>query len=98
MTTVTGITKDGFEYTFDKEALDDMRFVDTLAVVVDPGSSEFEQIAASSELITMMLGKEQKKKLYAHIGRKHANGRVPVAELKEELEEIMSGAGDTGKN
>lgn len=94
----TGITSTGFKFEFDETRLDDMRFVDVLAVVLGEEASEFDKIAGVSQLITMLLGKEMKKALYEHIGAAH-DGRVPRADLEAALEEIMAAAGeDAEKN
>lgn len=93
-----GTTESGFAFSFDEAVLDDMRFVDVLAEIVDPDSTEIDTITATSKLSTMLLGKEQKKKLYEHIGSKH-KGRVPVAKLSAEIFEIIRQAGkDAEKN
>lgn len=84
-----GTTTSGFSYEFDEARLDDMRFVDVMAVVVDETAKEFDQIVAVSRLITMLLGPELKEQLYAHIGKAH-DGRVPIKVLKQHLEEIMT--------
>lgn len=84
-----GTTSSGFAYSFDEAALDDMRFVDVLAVVVDDASSPLDKLSGASKLLSMLLGEEQKKALYEHIGKDY-NGRVPRAELEKALEEIMS--------
>lgn len=93
---IKGTTSTGFEYEYDEQRLDDMRFVDVLAVVVDPEAPRFDKIAGASQLLTMLLGQEMKKALYAHIGKNH-EGRVPRAELEAALEEIMQ-AKDAEKN
>ena len=91
-------TSTGFVCELDEERLDDMRFVDVLAVVVDPKARPFDKITGVSTLLTMLLGPEVKKALYDHIGSFHG-GRVPRAELEKALEEIMNGAGeDAEKN
>lgn len=93
-----GVTSTGFAYEFDEARLDDMRFVDALAVVLDPEAPEFDKISGASRLVSMLLGPDLKKKLYAHIGAAH-EGRVPRAELEKALMEIMSGSGkDAEKN
>lgn len=95
---IKGTTSGGFAYEFDETRLDDMRFVDVLAVVVDPAAPPFDKIAGCSQLLTMLLGPEMKKALYDHIGKAH-DGRVPRAELEKALEEIMAGSGkDAEKN
>ena len=93
-----GTTSTGFVYEYDEARLDDMRFVDVLAVVVDPEAPQFDKIAGASRLIEMLLGREMKAALYEHSGKAH-EGRVPRAELEAALEEIMAGAGkDAEKN
>lgn len=95
---IRGTTSTGFQYEFDETRLDDMRFVDVLAVVVDPEAPQFEKIAGASRLLTMLLGEDMKKALYMHIGKNH-DGRVPRADLEAALEEIMQGqAKDAEKN
>ena len=93
---IKGITSTGFSYEYDENRLDDMRFVDVLAVVVNPEAPRFEKIAGASKLLTMLLGADTKKALYEHIGNDH-EGRVPRAELEQALSEIMQ-AKDAEKN
>lgn len=92
-----GVTSTGFEYEYDETRLDDMRFVDVLAVVCDPEAPEFEKIAGTSRLIEMLLGAEMKAALYKHIGKDYG-GRVPRADLEKALEEIMQNKKDDLKN
>lgn len=89
---IKGKTSTGFEYEYDETRLDDMRFVDVLAVVVDPDAPPFDKIAGASKLLTMLLGEDLKKQLYDHIGKEH-DDRVPRAELEQALEEIMQARG-----
>lgn len=90
-----GVTSTGFEYEYDETRLDDMRFVDVLAVVLDEEAPEFDKLSGVSKLLTLMLGAEMKKALYEHIGKTH-DGRVPRADLEAALSEIMRG--DAEKN
>ena len=95
---VKGTTSDGFEFEYDEARLDDMRFVDVLAVVVDEEASLFDKVRGASRLLTMLLGEELKNRLYEHIGS-HNDGRVPRAQMEAALEEIMAAAGkDAEKN
>lgn len=95
---VKGTTSTGFEFEYDPRRLDDMRFVDVLAVAIDPDRDHFDTISALSKLTDMLLGKELKERLYAHIGASN-DGRVPQLELQQALTEIMSAAGkDAEKN
>ena len=93
----TGTTSSGFHYEFDEVRADDMRFVDLIVTSMDDTAGEFDKIAAASKLIEMLLGKEQKKALFEHIG-KSFDGRVPFAEVNKALNEIMQGGGDAVKN
>lgn len=91
-----GTTRTGFAYELDETAADDMRLVDALAVCMSDESDSFETISAASRAAELLLGKQQKKALYDHIGKSHG-GRVPSAELMTELEDVMSGS-DAEKN
>lgn len=93
----TGTTSSGFPFRFDESRADDMRFVDLIVLVSDEEASEFDRLAASSRMIEMLLGKEQKAALFDHIGKDYG-GRVPFAEVNKALTEIMQGGGDTLKN
>ena len=94
---IKGTTSTGFEYEYDETRLDDMRFVDVLAVVVDPEAPAFKKISGASRLIEMLLGPDMKKALYEHIGQNYG-GRVPRADLEKALEEIMQDKQDDSKN
>lgn len=87
-----GILSNGFAYEFDETVADDMEFLDTLAAVMADDSTNQERLIAASKLGDMLLGEEQKKRLYAHIREQH--GRVPVAVFQGLLGELMSGSGD----
>lgn len=90
-----GTTSTGFEFEYDEARLDDMRFVDVLAVVVDSNASTFEKVRGAGVLIEMLLGRELKAALYEHIGKNY-DGRVPRADLEKALEEIMQAPGSKG--
>ncbi len=93
-----GTTSTGFAFEYDETRLDDMRFVDVLAKVVDPEATLLEKVSGTSRLVSMLLGEDIKAALYAHIGAAH-EGRVPRAELETALGEIMAAAGkDAEKN
>lgn len=91
-----GTTSTGFTFEFDETRLDDMRFVDVLAVVVNPEAPQFDKISGASRLITMLLGQTQKEALYDHIGKNYEGGRVPREDLEKALEEIMAASGESG--
>ncbi len=92
-----GTTSNGFHFEFDEARADDMRFVELIVTGMDEGANEFDRLAAVSKLVEMLLGKEQKKALFEHIGKSY-DGRVPFAEVNKALTEIMQGGGDTLKN
>lgn len=92
-----GTTSNGFNFEFDEARADDMRFVDLIVTSMDEDANEFDKLSAVSKLIEMLLGKEQKKALFEHIGKNY-DGRVPFAEVNQALTEIMQGGGDAVKN
>ena len=85
-----GKLANGFEYSIDETTLDDMRFLDALAEA-DEGNP-----LAASKVCVMLLGKEQRDKLYKVISPE--GGRVPIADAFECIKEIMEDFGDEGKN
>lgn len=92
-----GTTSTGFAFTFDERNADDMRMIELIAISDDDSASEFQKLAASSKILEMLLGKDQKAALYDHIGQFH-DGRVPVADLMNALKEIMTAGGEPIKN
>lgn len=88
---ITGKTSSGFEFEYDSLRLDDVRYVDVLAVAIDEKESDLERIKATSRLTKMLLGEELKERLYDFIAERNA-GRVPAAELNTHLAEIMDAA------
>lgn len=93
----TGTTSTGFAFKFDERNADDMRMVELIALGDDDTASEFQKLAASSKILEMLLGKEQKAALYEHIGKSN-DGRVPLADLMKAMAEIMNAGGDSLKN
>ena len=93
----TGTTSTGFAFKFDERNADDMRMVELIALGDDETASEFQKLAASSKVLEMLLGKEQKAALYDHIGKSN-DGRVPLADLLKAMAEIMNAGGDSLKN
>lgn len=86
----TGKLANGFEYEVDEKAFDDMDLLDALAA-----ANEGDPLA-TSKLFDLILGKEQKKKLYAML--RNDEGRVPVADAVNAILQIMESLGDEGKN
>jgi len=94
----TGTTSTGFAFSFDEQNANDMRMIELIAISDDKDASEFSKLAASSKILELLLGKEQKEALYDHIGKAHEGGRVPVEDLMAALKEIMTAGGDSLKN
>lgn len=85
-----GSTSSGFEFEIDENAADNMELVDALAEAAD------DDMLAVSTVGKILLGKEQRKKLYDHI--RTVDGRVPVKEAVNEIMEILQAMGGKGKN
>lgn len=73
-------TSTGFEFEFDKAALDNMEVLDAI-------NELDENPYASTKIITLLLGKETKKRLYDHVRDEH--GRVPAEAIAGEMVEIF---------
>ncbi len=84
-----GATSSGFEYEIVDEALDNMELIDALAEL-DSGKRLY-----ISRVLTMMLGEEQKKRLYEHC--RNENGIVQVTSIEKEILDMLK-ASETGKN
>ncbi len=87
--TTKGTTKSGFEFEIDSNVLDNMELVDALA----EASEDATQI---SKAIRMILGDEQKKKLYEHV--RNEDGVVSVTAISDELLDMFDIIGDEAKN
>lgn len=87
---ITGKTQSGFEFSIEKDRLDNMELLDELAEI-DAGN-----VAAISRASTLLLGKEQKKSLYKHLRRE--KGNIPIEAFVNEIVDIMNEAGKQGKN
>lgn len=85
---IDGKTASGFAFQFEKDVLNDMELVESLAEVD-------ENPLKLPKVIRMVLGEDQKKALYDHC--RAENGRVPVDTVSAEFVEILSSAG-SGKN
>lgn len=85
-----GKLENGFEFEIDDAVLDDMELIDTLAEA-DGGDA-----LAASRAFSMVVGKEQKKRLYDYI--RNEDGRVPIETAVNALTEMLETLGDDGKN
>lgn len=84
---IKGETKGGFKYELDEEYLDNMELVDALAEV-DDGN-----VLAISKVTTLLLGKEQKQKLYDFLRKD--NGAVGMKDVSNAVTEILTANQDT---
>lgn len=83
---IKGKTKSGFSYHIKETALDNMELIEIIAEVDD-------EPLLVPKLVKMLLGEEQKKKLYDHI--RLDDGTVPSMALAEEIAEIFNGSKKT---
>lgn len=80
-----GKTSTGFEFDIEDERLDDMELVDIMAEID-------ENPLLMSKLCKMLLGDEQKKRLYDHL--RSEDGRVPIEAATNAIQEIFNSPGD----
>ncbi len=83
-------TTSGFEINIDQSRFDNAELLDALSDL-NAGDS-----LAVSRVLSLLLGKEEKKRLYDHC--RAEDGRVPVSALATEIEEIFNQASDASKN
>ena len=84
-----GKTASGFEFEIAKDALDNMELVDAIADVDD-------NPLAVSKVVRLLLGKEDRTRLYDHI--RTERGNVPIEAMSTELTQIFEACGEVGKN
>lgn len=87
---ITGTTSSGFKFSLAETAVDNMELLDALADASD------NDPLAISRVLTLLLGKEQKQKMYDAL--REEDGRVPIAKVNEEIVEIFRAFGKSGKN
>lgn len=79
----------GFAFEVDEKVLDNMELVDAI------GEADTNPLAVV-RVFNMLLGEEQKQRLYNYL--RNEEGRVPVKAAAEALAEIFKAAGQKGKN
>lgn len=84
-------TATGFEYEVDAKALNNMELLDAFADL----QMDETNVAALVSIITLLLGKEAKKRLYDHV--RDEDGRVPVDKVSAEMVEIFGQLGEQAK-
>lgn len=80
-----GKTSTGFEFDIEDERLDDMELVDIMAEID-------ENPLLMPKLCKMLLGEEQKKRLYDHL--RNEDGRVTIEATTNAIQEIFNSPGD----
>lgn len=86
---ITGTTKQGFAFEVDRNVIDDMELLEQIAACD-------ENPMALAKVTKMILGEEQRKRLYDHL--RNEQGRVPIKEVSEAISDIFGAFGKDGKN
>ena len=84
------VLQNGLELEVNEQCLNNMELLDALEEM-----TEGDELSMS-KVVKLMLGKENRKKLYDSI--RHKDGRVPLEEVDKCLTEIMMLLGEQGKN
>lgn len=83
-------TKTGFVCELPENVIDNMELLDVMA------DESIDAAFRASAAVKMILGVENRKRLYDHL--RTEDGRVPVAAVNEALEDIFQSFGKHGKN
>ncbi len=84
------VLENGLELEVNENSLNNMELLDALEEM-----TEGDELSMS-KVVKLMLGKENRKKLYDSI--RHKDGRVPLEDVDKCLTEIMMLLGEQGKN
>ena len=84
------VLENGLELEVNEQCLNNMELLDALEEMTDGNE------LAISKVVKLMLGKENRKKLYDYVRDK--DGRVPLEIIDKCLTEIMLLLGEQGKN
>lgn len=87
---IKGKTKSGFSFQLEESALDNFELIEEFA------KADSGDVGALVRGITMLLGEEQKKRLYEHL--RTDKGNVPIEAFQKAIFEIMEKAGVETKN
>ena len=79
---ISGVTKNGFAFEITAERADNMELIDALADI-DDGN-----LLAVSKVLTLLLGPEQKKKMYDFV--RTEDGIVSAQTVSEMIVEILA--------
>lgn len=86
---IEGKTKSGFVYAIDENNVD-QEFLDALS------EAEEGNPLKVSKALRLLLGEEQRKRLYDHL--RNEKGKVPVQAVSEAFRDILANDGTGGKN
>lgn len=86
---IRGKLKSGFEYEVAKEVLNNMELLDA---IVDAD----ENPLAVSKIVKLLLGEDQRRKLYDHL--RTDKGNVPIMAVSDAVAEIFRESGQAVKN
>ena len=81
---IEGKTKSGFAYSIPEKRLRNMDMMEALRAI-----NKGDRLA-SVDVLTLLLGEEQKKALYDHV--RDADGIVPEEAVSAELDEMLQGS------
>ena len=84
---ISGVTKNGFTFEITDERADNMELIDALADI-DDGN-----LLAVSKVLTLLLGPEQKKKMYDFV--RTDDGIVSAQTVSEMIVEILAAKKET---
>ena len=84
---ISGVTKNGFAFEIKDERADNMELIDALADI-DDGN-----LLAVSKVLTLLLGPEQKKKMYDFVLTE--DGIVSAQTVSEMIVEILAAKKET---
>ena len=85
---IKGKTRSGFEFQLEESVLDNMELLDAIVEAE-------ENPAVIPKVVNMVLGKEEKKRLYDHL--RTPKGNVPIMAVATEIAEIFN-SNQQGKN
>jgi len=80
-------TASGFTCKVDESKMDDMRLFENIVMIQEDGDT-YKKLKASLEIMTELLGEEQKEKLYQHLEK--TEGKASVMSFRRELTDIFS--------
>lgn len=84
-----GVTKTGFHFSLEDDAMDDMELVEELA------NMQENDLIAITRVVTMVFGPDQKKALYDHL--RTQEGRVKVSTVMDAIKDAFAVFGEQGK-